>query len=478
MKKKLWFFLLIIILFFALFLLFLPSLASTPVGKKTLINILSHKLSGKWEIGSLRITWFGPQKIQSLSYANEQLEFGFDRFQADLPLWSLLSFVKQHLALSSLKGTFEINNGHALIKDSRYPETAFSEFNAKVAFLQTQNAFTFLINSHIFSPKTKETGSLFLEGEAKKFLLTDHRITSNFKAEATNLPLFLLDFSPSFKKNAAPFLQEKANFSLKGNIVDGNGPLTGKIDAENFHSSFDGEWQTNIFTLRSPSLTTFLLTKEISRALLSDVNPFFLTGAEARNPITLRIDSEGFTLPLPFSWDSFRILNASLNMGKIICQNEGSLPHIFSLMKQGKFSGSQQIEIWFTPVDFSIEKGMLSADRMDFLIANSIHLCSWGEIDLVNDRLDMILGLTKDALQASFGIKGLPENYVMKVPIQGSTKNPSIDQGSASAKIATLLAIQTAGKKLPFGEIWGTIGSKFVSDSSIPPAKRPFPWER
>ena len=38
--------------------------------------------------------------------------------------------------------------------------------------------------------------------------------------------------------------------------------------------------------------------------LLKDVNPLFITGISAKNPVTLHVDPEGFFFPLPFSLES------------------------------------------------------------------------------------------------------------------------------------------------------------------------------
>ena len=52
----------------------------------------------------------------------------------------------------------------------------------------------------------------------------------------------------------------------------------------------------------------------------------------------------------------------------------------------------------------------------------------------------MTLGIPSDTLKKAFGIKNLPKNYVMTMPIRGLTQKPEIVTGPAVAKIAALIA--------------------------------------
>ena len=110
---------------------------------------------------------------------------------------------------------------------------------------------------------------------------------------------------------------------------------------------------------------------------------------------------------------------------------------------------------------------------MDALVANSLHLCSWGDIELEKGRLDMSLGLTADTLRKAFGIRNLADDYVLKIQLKGTVAEPKLATSAALAKIAALLAAQKTAKGLP-----GGIVNLFTQQQNdIPPANHPLPWE-
>ena len=132
------------------------------------------------------------------------------------------------------------------------------------------------------------------------------------------------------------------------------------------------------------------------------------------------------------------------------------------------------MDVWFTPLFFSLHDGLLTTSRIDFLIDQTIHICTWGNIDYLSDRLDMYVGLPAETLQQSFGIEQLPADYVMKIALRGTMKKPKLATHAAAAKIAALLAAQKSSQNWLSSGILGIFGE---IDSNVPPPHRPFPWE-
>ena len=167
-------------------------------------------------------------------------------------------------------------------------------------------------------------------------------------------------------------------------------------------------------------------------------------------------------------------------MGQVRARTGKSLRSLLTLLKSQKIG--KEVNIWFSPVSFKVENGLMETGRMDALLADAIHICTWGNIDLLHDRIEMFLGLPADTLANSFGIKNLSRNYVLKIPIQGSTKDPDIATGPATAKIAAMVAAQqipkvggTGGKV--FGGLLNVL-TRAKEDEDVPPPNRPFPWEK
>ncbi len=57
-----------------------------------------------------------------------------------------------------------------------------------------------------------------------------------------------------------------------------------------------------------------------------------------------------------------------------------------------------------------------------------VHVIMWGQVDTVNNVLDMTLGIPADTL-AAIGIKTLPSDYVLPVPVKGTPQAPVVNWG-------------------------------------------------
>ncbi|MGB7977742.1 MAG: hypothetical protein WCF19_01120 [Chlamydiales bacterium] len=268
-------------------------------------------------------------------------------------------------------------------------------------------------------------------------------------------------------------ITQEGPISVKGTfqMEKGRRSLDLALDSTNLRTHLKGVLTEKALTLEEPLIASIQLTPSISALLLKDANPLFLTGLSADKPAILRIEPENFSFPLPYSLEKLAVGSATLDLGKIVCQNGPSLAAIVALLKEEALSNSSQMSAWFTPVAFNLHQGRLVTGRMDALLADSIHICTWGSIDLRKDQLDMTLGIPSDTLKKAFGIKNLPKNYVMTMPIRGSTQKPEIVTGPAVAKIAALIAASQ-------NEILGELLSKPKEEKEIPPAQRPLPWER
>ena len=55
-----------------------------------------------------------------------------------------------------------------------------------------------------------------------------------------------------------------------------------------------------------------------------------------------------------------------------------------------------------------------------------VHVIMWGQVDTANNVLDMTLGIPADTLAAT-GIKSLPRDYVLPVPVTGTPQSPNVN---------------------------------------------------
>lgn len=419
-----------LLIFLLLLVLFLPQIASTSLGKSFFIKSIELKTGARIEVESLTLSWLGPQKFHNVQWSRDQVSGNLEEFQIKAPFWSF-------------SGPFHLTNGSLVYK------------GAEVKQIEGQ------IEGNDFDLRgITAQGHLSLKGKIET------KYNFDILVDVKNFPALALD------EIVGPTLDLKGSVKMSKS----HGSIDLIIGAANLKTHLIGTLSERTFTLNAPLEAAIHLTPQLSALLLKDTNPLFLTGVEAQNPITLRVEPKDFSFPLPYSIDKLKVGKATLNLGKVKCQNGKSLAALISLLNVSRLSSVREMDVWFTPVTFQIDRGILQSGRMDLLLADSIHLCTWGNVNLIKDQLDMILGLPADTLRQSFGIKNLSENYVLKIDVRGSTKEPDIATGPAGAKIAALLAAGQIPKKGVFGGIVDII-TKPKEDEDIPPAQRPFPWE-
>ncbi len=419
MKRLLW------ILPALLLLLLLPY---TPLGKPLIEKRLGEKIGGKVTIETARLSWLGPQKFQNLQFQTPDFSGQIGELAISSPLW----------ALSKAKDA-SIQNG---------------------TFATIENIQGQIAGHQVNLTGVSETGKISIVGTIAA------KDEFDLAFDLTSFPV---------PNRYARALGATVDLSGSANLNKKAGSANIRLSSPNIQTALHANLSENSITLQQPLHAQLLLTPEMSQELLSEINPLFLTGVVAKNPINLTIDSNGFFFPLPFSIDKFQAAG-SLDVGQILCKTGKSLRSILSLLKAG---AGETMDAWFTPLTFQFQNGNVATGRMDALLADTIHICTWGRINLVQDKLHMYLGLPADTLNQSFGIQGLSSKYVMKIPIRGSTKDPEIETGPAAAKITAMIASQQLllKKKTPIGGLINSFAT-IKEDKSVPPANRPFPWEK
>ncbi|MBX7065751.1 MAG: hypothetical protein K1X28_00830 [Parachlamydiales bacterium] len=412
---------------FLLILIFIPQIASTAIGKPLFVRALAKKSQADVQVDSLKLSWFGPQVFQGVSFQRDAVSGSFQELIIEAPFWKF-------------SGAFQLKKGE------------ISYQGGKVEQVEGQ-----IVGNDFTLTGITLQGHISLKGQVYS------KLHFHVQIDIKQFPLIVID--QKLDALLGPTLDLFGTISMD----EGKGNIDLSATAANGQTHLKGILTEQGMTLSAPLDASIRLTPEMSALLLKDANPLFVTGVSSANPVRLHIEPDGFFFPLPFSLVNLKVGNATLDLGKVRCQNGESLQTIVALLKADLLTRAPEMNAWFTPVSFQISGGVLKAGRMDALLADSIHICTWGKIDLVKDKLDMILGLPADALEKAFGIKDLPKNYVLKIPVKGTTKKPEIDKTAAAAKIAGLIAIPKTG-------IFEGLFSK-KEEKDIPKPIRPFPWE-
>ena len=321
------------------------------------------------------------------------------------------------------------------------------------------------------------------------FSKTSAQIDANFQQVPTSVTDTLTLAMGWKTQPLTALLGDQISGSATAKIENCSGPITIVLNSPSSRFSLNGVLQKGILLLNQPFIAQVTMTEELSRNFLRGINPLSIAAVQSDGPMTLFVDKEGFSLPI-FPWDiqAASIPHARLELGRILCRNQGNIHTALDLLKLGQFSRSNTLTLWFAPLDFSLKEGVLDCERTEFLVSDSIDLATWGEVDLVNNRVDAVLGLTAQALSKAFGIKDLPETYVLQIPMRGPIDNVKIDTGKATAKIALLLAWQKASSSAGsiiggsqgalVGGLLGQLAKLPDGNTKAPPAKHPFPWEK
>lgn len=439
---------LLILIFLALLVLlfFLPKILSTPVGKPILEKALSRELDATVKIESVHLSWRGPQVLKHITFSGTALTGSIDELASDVPIWKIAQF----------GNAFLLKNG----------SFTFPSFN-QVSITQVEAQIN---NREIQAEGAASQGGSFTV-RGKIYSKTDFDIVANFQGMPPAPFDKILGTQGMLTAAIGPTM------NLSGHILyhETAGQLKLNLSSPNASMALQGQIEQGLLVLSEPLNASLTLTPALSQALKARTSISIL---RAKNPFTLQIAPLGTSIPLfPFELDRLQIGKGTLDLGQIVCNKMPGIVSFLTLLHRAS-STSSEIPIWFTPLFFSIDQGILHAGRLDALISNGIHVCSWGNIDLVRSELDLIFGIPADTLENTLGIKNLSPKYILKIPIQGSIQNPKFDTKSASAKIAAMLAGQQVSDKTGiFGKILHPL-SKINDDRNNPPPNRPFPWEK
>ncbi len=337
----------------------------------------------------------------------------------------------------------------------------------------------------------RQKGEVSIVGKIDEIASKSH-LKADLSANFVKFPPIIFDLLARAGGNTdSPFsalFGDSFDASLTAQLQDLSGPVHLNLHSPNTRVSLDGQLASGVLTLSESIHAQITMTPEISNLFLNEINPLSISDIASKDPITLEIGAAGFSCPVyPFIPSQLHIPRLHLELGRISCRNEGNIRIALGLLKSYQLEKNEELHLWFTPIDCQIRAGEIDWERTEILVADTYEIALWGKIDLVKDKVNMILGLTASCLKKAFGIKDLPENYVLQIPMKGKLDDVRINTGKATTKIALLLAWQqkdVAGAigGGPAGAAIGGLLNKMgaIPDfkAKAPPAKRPFPWDK
>lgn len=289
------------------------------------------------------------------------------------------------------------------------------------------------------------------------------------------LPTILIDalLQPFIDLSIATYLGSSLNAKVMVDSEKDLKKLLFEVDSSASSLYLNGIVSQNRLFLNVPIKASIELTPALTTELY---DTFGFSLAKSSVPLSLEVASQGFIMPIISSpLMATSAPSVILDLGKMVAINKGTLDGVNSLFK---IKGDNTMQIWFAPLEMHLKNGLLYLDRTEILLDGRYHICLWGTIDLAKKWVKLTVGLTAQSLKKALGISNLPESYVLQVPLEGPFGNVELKKGSVVAKIALLIGSTPAPTNTLFGGVLKGINSIMNDQSSVPKAKRPYPWER
>ncbi|MBS0622547.1 MAG: hypothetical protein JSR80_06280 [Verrucomicrobia bacterium] len=323
-------------------------------------------------------------------------------------------------------------------------------------------------------------GKISFIGEGKELIGSNRTYTAQGDFESLPIPTLtqMLPLQEEVRAQVSALLGEKASGSLAVDLQQDSGPLRLKLESTHTRCAFEGILSPNSLTLTAPLTASIELTPEIGQLVVGHLNPFFLTALRSVAPITLEVQPEGFSFPLPYQENALEVPSATLNLGKLWLKNRGEVGALVGLLKHSPLNEAQELQTWCTPLYFSIAHGVVNCKRMDTLIGSSLQVASWGRVDLPQNKVRMTLAIGAPSLRKLLGIQDIPNSYSLLLPVRGPVNDPYVDSKQATLAIAALLARKEGAAGKIFGGVLDLVSGNLLKQKDIPPpTTQPFPWD-
>lgn len=377
----------------------------------------------------------------------------------------------------------------SVLNNKNHQNMYFEKLMAKAssANLSQKIDFSLYGNEKPFAENDKGNGDFSISGNTIDLFSTNGKLNTkmfsvNLNARANKLPLIMMcnviSLSPKVQEQIDALIGSTVNLQLNASLKQMNGAMNIKAEGNNGYFMFDGNINDGFLTLNKPFEANIKVTPKFSKSVLQELIPVLSTAVGSDKPVRIVIQPNGFYFPIRnVELADISMEEAMIDLGKIKFSQEGSIGQIFGLLDSTPISPHEPLTVWFTPLFLKMKSAGVKLERMDMLLANKFPMAIWGKIDFVKDKVSMKIGLSAQTLENAFSIKGLNEEYMLTLPLTGTTSGVSIDKGKAAAKISALIAQSKGGTKgLILGGVLEMIGGG-LEDDKIPPTTSKLPWE-
>jgi hypothetical protein len=272
---------------------------------------------------------------------------------------------------------------------------------------------------------------------------------ADIKVDVNELPVSLLDILADTNTMLTSVLGDRMKITgtAKVDLAKKNGPFNLVTASPLSSAKLDAAMVDGLLQLKEPATAELEVTPALAKYTLAKMNPLLAHAVSADRPVTFTVRKENFEIPVdPYDVKRIEVGEAKAEFGTVILENSGVLQALLALLKTG--SGNR-LTATTTPVLAQVKNGIATYERTDIILDNKISVATWGNIDLVQDQVNMVLGLPAETLDKVLNIDGLSADYVMQIPVEGSTSSPKVNWQKAGRDIALLLSSSRLDQNLP-----------------------------
>jgi hypothetical protein len=303
----------------------------------------------------------------------------------------------------------------------------------------------------------------------------------NLDLVLTQLPLVVVDRFLGMDGMVTATLGRTMEGTLQGELREGQGPLTLGIRGSNARADLKAHWNQGSLTLREPLMAEVQPTPEFGRLVLARLHPLFETLRGGEEPFRFIMPAEGVLIPLiDFDLKNVRVPEMRLSLGRVELASGWLLQGLVTVGQ--RFGTLRSVgDRWpaeFTPAVVSVADGQLTfTRRMDVLLGDQMHLATWGAMDLVTQRADLVLGVMPLTLRSVFSVAAA-EDDALRIAVRGQPGPGAVDFSSIGIELARLQAQRRLGGGSPLlGALLGTVTGSTPGLSGAPaPSMSPLPW--
>lgn len=275
--------LLVFFMALSLFILALPTVASTQWGLSFITQILNSQYPGQATIQKANFSWFGGQTIEGFNLKDKEkgLSLNFQKFTTDATLLNLWQYgIKAgESRLFSLNATLKpLQEGPSIILedvDARIEASSASNpliLNLTGCTRQDQLIGTFDLTASLSQITPEELLKYTQDTDA--FLKDEQQGRIELRFKANNLPADLLDrflvaVNPRLGGLLRNALGEKIDFSIEQTLANNGLVFLFKAFTPTFTAELEGSLSPHKFTLNKPAHISFNILPELTEWLVN-----------------------------------------------------------------------------------------------------------------------------------------------------------------------------------------------------------------